>query len=93
MTDNNFTPELITELPFGLPGRIYRSPMPFRLDEGREDLIEQFKTSRIDTVINLVPEDEAYRKTNRDLRTVYSEYGIKMILVPSMEGWLVRVVS
>ena len=82
MVQKNFYPDQLTELPFGLPGRIYRSRMPFSLGEDSDLLFEQFKTGKVNTVVNLVPEVESFRKTNRDIQTVYSEAGMKMIGLP-----------
>ncbi|MEN6482623.1 MAG: dual specificity protein phosphatase family protein [Anaerolineaceae bacterium] len=68
----------LIEIPFGLPGKIYRSPLPNGIhDIGGTTLLE-FLIADIDTVLTLVEESE----WQQDLRQVYRQNHLKMIYLP-----------
>lgn len=74
-------PNLI-EIPFTLPGKIYRSPMPFgAYDLGRTTYAE-FRQFGINTVVMLTEPGEDIQHANRDLPRVYSEDGYDVIQFP-----------
>ena len=75
-------PNQLVELPFGLPGRIFRSPMPDPLNSSSDNLLERYKAEKIDLVVNLLPETESKVKAGTDLRSVYTEAGFEMIGFP-----------
>lgn len=73
--------ERFLELPFGLPGRVYRSPMPYGAF-AEPDLIEQYRQAGVQTVVMLTPDEEAQEKTGRNLRNLYREMGLEVLYMP-----------
>ena len=75
--------EKLTELPYGLAGKFYRSPMPFSpaFDPGSE-VLEAYKRASVDTVVMLTPDEEVQRVTGRSLRNIYQQMGYAVIYVP-----------
>ena len=69
----------ITELPFGLPGRIFRSPMPFHRcydpDGAAYDALER---EGITTIVVLAEEHECREKSGRDLLGLYRKDGYEV---------------
>jgi protein-tyrosine phosphatase len=82
MSSAGFDPSRITELDFGFPGRVFRSPMPFGSDTQGEALIDQYKQANIQAVVNLLTLEESRRKAKRDLRQAYLTAGMQMIAMP-----------
>jgi protein-tyrosine phosphatase len=74
-------PPLI-ELPFGLPGRVFRSPMPFRPDDENGQLFHQYQEQHISVVVLLVDDAESLARTGRRLRTFYENNGLEVIHLP-----------
>ena len=74
-------PPLI-ELPFGLPGRIFRSPMPFRPGDEGGQLFRQYQTQRVAVAVMLVEDIECLIRTGRNLRTFYASNGLDVIHLP-----------
>ena len=77
-----FLPDHLTELPFGLPGRVYRSPMPFRPGDEKGDLFQEYQQNRISVVVVLAEEEECSRKTGLDLLSFYTTQGMQVIYYP-----------
>lgn len=74
-------PNLIL-VPFDLPGKFYRSPMPFgAYDLGRTTYAE-YRQAGITTVVMLTEPGEDRRYANRDLTQVYTEDGYQVIHFP-----------
>lgn len=82
MGANEFHPDRLTLLPFGLPGKIYRSPMPFRVTDEAGELFAQYRLARIDAVVVLAEQEEIYRKTGRDLLQFYADQSLEVIHSP-----------
>lgn len=75
--------DALTELPYGLPGKIYRSPLPFSPlfdPEGR--LLTAYALAGVDTVVMLTTTDETQRLTGQDLTALYREQGYAVIHAP-----------
>lgn len=72
----------LTELPFDLPGKVYRSPMPFSYFDLQKDTFDAYKASGIQTVIMLTSDEEAHQHTGLDLRQFYQEAGIEVLHHP-----------
>ena len=72
----------LTELPFGLPGRIYRSPMPFGDYDPPGQLIAAYQAAGISGVVVLAEAAECARKTGFDLLGYYREQGWQVIYCP-----------
>ena len=78
----DFDPSVLTLMPFGLPGKIYRSPMPFRDGDKDGALFEQYQQAGIQVVVVLAEAEECQRKTGRDLLKYYIEQGLSVIHCP-----------
>ena len=65
----------LTELPFGLPGRLFRSPMPFGPYDLHGEVYDRFRQEQISVIVLLATEDECLYKTGRNLRALYLREG------------------
>ncbi len=74
-------PPLI-ELPFGLPGRVFRSPMPFRTGDENGQLFRQYQDQHVSAVVLLVEDGESLARTGRNLRAFYATSGLEVIHLP-----------
>jgi protein-tyrosine phosphatase len=72
----------LIELPFGLPGRVFRSPMPFRPGDENGQLFRQYQENQISVVVLLVQDDECLARTGRPLRLFYENNGMEVIHLP-----------
>ncbi len=72
----------LTELPFHLPGRIFRSPMPFSAYDPQGDSLLQFKREKGSLVVLLAEAEECVERTGRDLKSLYHEEGFQVIHLP-----------
>lgn len=76
-------PALFTELPFGQPGRVFRSPTPGSKMFDPDDLVLTFyKEVGISAVVVLNPTEEHLRYSERDLLSLYEQEGIQVIYDP-----------
>ena len=73
---------LITELPFGLPGKIYRSPMPFGLYDVDGEVLDLYRLHDISVIVLLAEEIECLQKAKRNLYDLYLEQGFQVIHLP-----------
>ena len=74
---------LLTELPFGLPGRIFRSPMPFSsLYDPHGNLLEAYENASVKLVLVLVESEEIRHCARRDLLESYRQQGIGVFHAP-----------
>ncbi|MBN2148012.1 MAG: dual specificity protein phosphatase family protein [Anaerolineales bacterium] len=76
--------EKFIELPFELPGRVFRSPMPFG-NFAEADLLTQYHAAGVDVVVQLVADDEALQRMGRNLRVEYQAQGFDVIYMPIMD--------
>jgi protein-tyrosine phosphatase len=72
----------LTELPFGFPGRIYRSPMPFGAFDPDDTVLDLYGQAGVKVVVMLVSFEEAWQKTGLDLRCLYRDLGMQVIYLP-----------
>ena len=72
----------LTEIPLGLPGQIYRSPMPYSKFDNAQDLFSLYKKSGITTVVVLISDEESLEKSGRDLNRIYRDNGYRIIHMP-----------
>ena len=70
------------ELPFGLPGRVFRSPMPFRAGDTQGDVFRQYLEQQISVVVVLVDDAECLARSGRNLRQFYESNGMEVIHLP-----------
>lgn len=72
----------ITELPFRLPGRVYRSAMPFGLYDREGKVYPAYLDANISTVVILAETSEITEKSGRDLRKLYLQQGMGVLHLP-----------
>jgi len=73
----------ITELPFGLPGRIFRSPMPFHSSyDPHGTAYDALKREGVTTIVVLAQDHECREKSGRDLLDLYRGDGYDVIPFP-----------
>ncbi len=82
MTENGFDYQRLTEMPFGLEGKIFRSPMPYGAYDPRQAVLDEALAEGVSMVVDLVPDDEALQKTGKALRALYQEKGLSVIYAP-----------
>lgn len=72
----------LTELPFGLAGYIFRSPMPFGTYDPCEEVFNEYIQNRISVIVPLAEDEECLKKAGRNLRLLYEEEDFKVIHLP-----------
>ena len=72
----------LTELPFGLPGRIFRSPMPFGPYDLHGEAYDQFCEEQIGVIVLLTSDEECLHKTGCNLRALYLKAGFQVLYLP-----------
>ena len=72
----------LTALPFGLPGHIYRSAMPFGAFDPAGRLFEAYQAAGISGVVVLADAQECQDKTGIDLLAFYRQHGLEVIHSP-----------
>lgn len=72
----------LTELPFGLAGRIFRSPMPFGIYDPREEVFNKYIQNGVSVIVLLAEDEECLEKAGRNLRCLYEEKGFTVIHLP-----------
>ncbi len=74
--------EVLTELPYNLKGRIFRSAMPFSVyDEGRV-LFRHYQKAHVSVVLVLAGRVECLQRTGIDLIDFYSDRGVHVLHFP-----------
>ncbi|MBT3270326.1 hypothetical protein HN371_24500 [Candidatus Poribacteria bacterium] len=73
---------MLTDLPFGLAGSVFRSPMPFGPYDPDGSLLDLYQQHDISAVALLASDDECERKAGRNLRLLYSARGLAVTHVP-----------
>ena len=72
----------LTELPFGLPGRVFRSPMPFGPYDLHGAAYEQFCAAQIALIVLLASDAECLHQTGCHLRALYRQAGFQVLYLP-----------
>jgi hypothetical protein len=72
----------MTELPFRLRGKIFRSAMPFCVYDEEGTLFAQFQRSQVSVVLVLAGRKECLERTGIDLIDFYGECGLQVIHLP-----------
>jgi protein-tyrosine phosphatase len=72
----------VIELPLGLPGRVFRSPMPFGLYDLHGEVYDRWREERIALIVLLASDEECLRKTGRNLRAWYHQEGFEVRYLP-----------
>lgn len=72
----------LVEFPYGLPGRIFRSPMPFTAQDPGNTLFRQYQDEGVEVIVLLVEDEQALSKSGRNLRQFYQDHGMEVIHLP-----------
>jgi protein-tyrosine phosphatase len=72
----------INEVPLGLPGKLFRSPMPYARFDLDKTTFQEYLDANIDTVVMLVQNGEDLHFSRRDLKEEYSRNNISVIHYP-----------
>lgn len=73
---------VVTELPFGLPGKIFRSPMPYGTYDPEGYALEEYQRVAVTTIVMLASDKECMIKADRNLRQLYTEQAYKVLYFP-----------
>jgi protein-tyrosine phosphatase len=82
MEPNTISSVEVIELPFGLAGKIYRSPMPFRGNDRQGGLFARYHVLGVSVVVLLAEGEECQRETGRNLSQFYLEHGLEVVHLP-----------
>ena len=72
----------MTELPFPLKGKIYRSPMPFGTYDQDGVVLDEYFEKQISVIVSLASPGECEEKAHRDLYGLYREKGFDVVSLP-----------
>jgi protein-tyrosine phosphatase len=72
----------LIELPLGLPGRIFRSPMPFGPYDLHGEVYDRWREEQIAVIVLLASDEECLHKTGRNLREFYRQEGFEVPYLP-----------
>ena len=76
-------PTLFTELLYGQPGRVFRSPTPgSKMFDPEDRVLGLYKEANIAAVVVLNPVEEHLRHSGRELLPLYEQAGIQVIYDP-----------
>ena len=81
----------LNELPLGLPGNVYGSPMPFGDFDPHDEVFAQFRQKKVATVVLLNEEEEYKRRSGRDLKAFYLGEGLEVIHLPIPDFYIPRM--
>lgn len=73
---------IITELPLGLPGQGFRSPMPYGDYDPDGDVFTEYTKYKVTWVVLLASDEECIRYTGINLRELYTRAGMNVIHLP-----------
>lgn len=73
----------LTHLPYGLPGKVYRSPMPYSpMFDPDGQVLQAYLDAGITWVVMLTPLKEVVALTGMDLIAHYKTHGLRIIHAP-----------
>ena len=72
----------LTQIPFDLPGTLFRSPMPFSAHDPDGALWRAYRRVRVDAVVVLTPTEESRRAAGCDLPAFYRTHGLEVLHFP-----------
>jgi protein-tyrosine phosphatase len=72
----------LTELPFGFPGRAFRSPMPFGPYNLHGEVYDCFCEEQIAVIVLLASDEECLNRTGCNLRALYLKEGFQVLYLP-----------
>jgi protein-tyrosine phosphatase len=72
----------LTELPFGLHGRIFRRPMPFGPYDLHGEVYDRWCEEQIAVIVLLASDAECLHKAGCNLRALYLKEGFQVLYLP-----------
>jgi protein-tyrosine phosphatase len=78
-----FAAPSVTELPLHLPGRLYRTAMPFSVYDRRGRLVHALRGRGVSLVVVIAEAEECRQRTGRDLLAFYADTGLDVLHVPA----------
>jgi predicted protein tyrosine phosphatase len=85
-THRDHQPRLLTELPLGLPGRIFRCSMPYSPYDPDGQVLQEMRSQAISVIVLLAEADECLTMTGRDLPGLYQQEGFQVLHLPIPDG-------
>ncbi len=82
MPESNTLGSTLTELPFGLTGRIFRSSMPFGPYDRLNEVWPAYRQNDVSAVVVLLEPQEYLVHARRDLPAFYRSAGLDVIRLP-----------
>lgn len=73
---------VMTEIPFNLKGRVFRSAMPFGAYDLEGEVLGEYFENNISVVVPLAGVEECIEKAGRDLYRLYQEKGFEVVPLP-----------
>ena len=73
----------LTELPLHLPGRLYRTAMPFSVYDRRGRIVPAIRAHGVSLVVVIAEAEECRQRTGRDLLAFYADQGFEVLHVPA----------
>jgi protein-tyrosine phosphatase len=70
------------QIPLGVEGKLFVSPMPFGPYDRWNQLLKIYQKNRVEFVVVLVTDDELKKKARRDLLSIYQKNSIRVIRLP-----------
>jgi len=71
----------IIEIPFNLPGKVFRSCMPFSSFDHKNSVYDGYKRLKVSAVAVLSSPEECLRHTGKDLIGFYKQEGLEVIQI------------
>jgi len=75
----------LTQIPFNLPGKIFRSPMPYSYFDTDASILVDYLEVKVGTVVMLTEAGEDLKHANRDLTRTYNDHQINVIHFPIVD--------
>lgn len=73
---------VVTEIPLGFPGTLFRSPMPFGPYDPLSEIWPAYQANEVDLVVVLTEPQEYLVHAKRDLPAFYKAAGLEVISLP-----------
>jgi protein-tyrosine phosphatase len=73
---------MITEIPLGTDGRLFRSRMPFAIYDPEGQIFSHYQSNDVSVIVLLADDKECLDRTGHDLRYFYHNLGFEVIYLP-----------
>lgn len=74
-----------SELPFNLPGNVFRSVMPYGSYDPHGELLDRYRMENITTVVVLAEDSEMLRISGKNLIALYQQQNWRMLHMPVVD--------